>query len=161
MNTIRVVGIDIDKSVFQVCVWMNNGSVAWNKKISRSRLQDTVRQFEPGTLIAMEACSTSHFWGRTLSAIGYPVRLIPAQHVKAFVRSQKNDANDALAICETAFRPGIHFVSVKTTCKHTCFSSTHFLRVTVFQPSAGTLPASGCSGIHEAARCYIPSTSAR
>lgn len=55
MNTIRVVGIDIAKSVFQVCVWMNDGFVAWNKKISRSRLQDTVRQFEPGTLIAMEA----------------------------------------------------------------------------------------------------------
>lgn len=41
------------------------------------------------------------------------IRLIPAQHVKAFIRSQKNDANDALAICETALRPGIHFVSVK------------------------------------------------
>lgn len=94
---------------------MNDGSAAWNKKISRSRLQDTVRQFEPGTLIVMEACSTSQFWGRTFSAMGFPVRLIPAQLVKAFVRSQKNDANDALAICETAFRPGNHFVSVKTT----------------------------------------------
>ncbi|ENZ7197730.1 hypothetical protein ACG755_005089 [Klebsiella variicola] len=41
MSMIRVVGIDIAKSVFQVCVWMNDGSVAWNKKISRSRLQDT------------------------------------------------------------------------------------------------------------------------
>ncbi|MEY8712279.1 transposase [Mangrovibacter phragmitis] len=47
--------------------------------------------------------------------MGYCVRLIPTQYVKAFVHSQKNDANDALAICETAFRPGIHFVSVKTT----------------------------------------------
>ncbi|VUS29465.1 hypothetical protein SB6423_00547 [Klebsiella pasteurii] len=45
-------------------------------------------------------------------------------------------------------------------CKYTRFSSTHFLRVPVFQPSAGTLPASGCSGIHEVARCYIPSASA-
>lgn len=43
------------------------------------------------------------------------MRLIPAQHVKAFVRSQNNDVNDALAICETTFRPGIHFVSVKST----------------------------------------------
>ncbi len=50
---------------------------------------------------------------------------------------------------------------IQKICKHTCFSSTHFLRVPVFQPSAGTLPASGCSGIHEAARCYIPSASAR
>lgn len=114
MNTIRVVGIDIAKSVFQVCVWMVDGSIAYNKKISRSKLLDCVRHFEPGTLIAMEACSTSHFWGRTFRTMGYNVRLIPAQHVKAFVRSQKNDANDALAICETALRPGIHFVPVKT-----------------------------------------------
>ncbi len=109
MSMIRVVGI-IAKSVFQVCVWMVDGSVAWNKKISRSKLLDTIRQFEPGTLVAMEACATSHFWGRTLSSMGYCVRLIPAQHVKAFVRSQKNDANDALAICETALRPGIHCI---------------------------------------------------
>lgn len=61
MNMIKVVGIDITKSVFQVCVWMDDGSLAWNKKISRSRLQDTVRQFEPGTLIAIEACSTSPY----------------------------------------------------------------------------------------------------
>lgn len=47
--------------------------------------------------------------------MGYSVRLIPAQHVKVFVRSQKNDTNDALAICETACRPGIHFVPIKTT----------------------------------------------
>ncbi|GAA3900482.1 hypothetical protein GCM10022405_27330 [Gibbsiella dentisursi] len=87
-----------------------DGSIAYNKKISRSKLLDIIRQFEPGTLIAMEACSTSHFWGRTFRTMGYNVRLIPAQHVKAFVRSQKNDANDALAICETACRPGIHFV---------------------------------------------------
>nr|WP_235896851.1 IS110 family transposase [Yersinia thracica] len=115
MNTIRVVGIDIAKSVFQVCVWMIDGSVAWNKKVTRQKLLDTLRQFEPGTMMAMEACSTSHFWGRTLSAMGFSVRLIPAQHVKAFAKSQKNDANDALAICETACRPGIHFVPIKTT----------------------------------------------
>lgn len=115
MNTIRVVGIDIAKSVFQFCVWMTDGSVAWNKKVSRQKLLDTVRQFPPSTLIAMEACSTSHFWGRTLQSMGYEVRLIPAQHVKAFVRHQKNDANDALAICETACRPELHFVSVKST----------------------------------------------
>lgn len=115
MSTIRAVGIDIAKSVFQVCVWMIDGSIVWNRKISRQKLLDTLRQFELGTLVAMEACTTSHFWGRTFASIGYCVRLISAQHVKAFVRSQKNAANDALAICETASRPGIHFVSVKTT----------------------------------------------
>ena len=115
MNMIKVVGIDIAKSVFQVCVWVVDGSVAWNRKISRQKLLHTMHQFPPQTLTAMEVCSTSHFWGRTLISMGYDVRLIPTQHVKAFARHQKNDANDALAICETACRPGIHFVSVKTT----------------------------------------------
>lgn len=63
MSMIRVVGIDIAKSVFQVCVWMVDGSVVWNKKISRSKLLDTIRQFEPGTLVAMEACALHIFGG--------------------------------------------------------------------------------------------------
>ncbi|KZQ70235.1 hypothetical protein A3N56_14675 [Klebsiella aerogenes] len=74
MNKIRVVGIDIAKSVFQVCAWMIDDSVAWNRKISRQKLLDTLRQFEPGTLIAMEACSTSlnllmtpDIWSQTVS----------------------------------------------------------------------------------------------
>lgn len=66
--------IDFAKSVFQVCVWMVDSSVAWNRKISRQKLLDTLRQFELGTLIAVEAYSTSHFWGRTLSSMGYTVK---------------------------------------------------------------------------------------
>lgn len=89
MNTIRVVGIDIAKSVFQVYVWMVDSSVAWNKKVTRQKLLDTLRQFEPGTVMAMEACSTSHFWGRTLSSIGFSVRLIPAQHVKVLSEARR------------------------------------------------------------------------
>ncbi|BET96787.1 IS110 family transposase [Xenorhabdus taiwanensis] len=114
MNTIKVVGIDLAKNVFQVCVWMDDGSVTLNRKISRQKLLNTVRSFPPGTVIAMEACATSHYWGRTLQAMGYTVRLVPTQHVKAFSHHQKNDANDALAIGETACRPGLHFVPVKT-----------------------------------------------
>ena len=62
----------------------------------------------------MEACATSHHWGRTLLAMGYRVALIPAQHVKAFCRSQKNDALDAVAICEAIGRPKLHLVPVKS-----------------------------------------------
>ncbi|WP_225817139.1 IS110 family RNA-guided transposase, partial [Photorhabdus antumapuensis] len=80
----------------------------------RQKLLDTLRAFPPNTLIAMEACQGAHYWGRTLQAMGYEIRLIPTQHVKALCKNQKNDANDALAICETACRPGIHFVPVKT-----------------------------------------------
>ncbi|WP_340619051.1 transposase [Xenorhabdus entomophaga] len=114
MNTIKVIGIDLAKSFFQVCVCMADGSIASNRKISRGKFTETIRQFPTGTLIAMEACATSHHWGRTLEKMGYTVRLIPTQHVKALTRHQKNDANDAMAICEAAFRPGIHFVPIKT-----------------------------------------------
>ncbi|ELB2793905.1 hypothetical protein [Aeromonas dhakensis] len=79
---------------------MTDGSVAWNRKISRQKLLHTLGQFPPQTLIAVEACSTSHVWGRTLISMGYDVKFILTQHVKAFARHQKNDANDALAICE-------------------------------------------------------------
>lgn len=111
---IKVIGIDLAKKVFQVCVWLADGQVHRNRKIPRAKLLDTIRQYPPGTLIAMEACGTAHHWGRTFQAMGYQVVLIPAQHVKALARRQKNDANDALAICEAAFRPGVHPVSVKS-----------------------------------------------
>lgn len=111
---IKVFGLDLAKKVFQGCVWLEDGQVQWNRAIKRARLLDTVRQLPPGTLIAMEACCTSHYWGRTFLNMGYRVKLLPAQHVKAMARKQKNDANDALAICEAAFRPKFHAVGVKS-----------------------------------------------
>src|SRR5919106_1096648 len=61
----------------------------------------------------MEACGGAHHWGRELKLLGYEVRLIPPAYVKPFVKRQKNDANDAEAICEAAQRPGMRFVAVK------------------------------------------------
>lgn len=111
---IKVVGIDLAKSVFQICVLSEDNTVISNKAVSRSQLLHAVRQFPPETLIAMEACFSSHYWGETIQNMGYHVKLLPAQHVKPMARRQKNDANDALAICEAAFRPHIHAVPIKT-----------------------------------------------
>lgn len=111
---IKVVGIDLAKNIFQVCVWQHDDSIAWNRKISRNKLLHTLRQFPEKTLIVMEACSTAHHWARQIVGIGFRVKLIPAQHVKPFVGTQKNDANDARAICEAAFRPNIHPVPIKS-----------------------------------------------
>ena len=91
-----------------------DNTIKSNQKVSRSKFLDKLRQFPEGSLIAMEACGTAHYWGRLLQNLGYQVRLIPAQHVKPFVSNQKNDANEALAICEAPFRPRIHSVPVKT-----------------------------------------------
>ena len=62
----------------------------------------------------MEACYSSHYWGRTFSSMGHDVGLIPAQHVTPFVRGNKNDTNDTLAIFEASERPFIRFVPIKT-----------------------------------------------
>lgn len=111
---IKAIGIDLAKKIMQVCVWMEDSSVKWNRKVKKGKLLDVIRQFPEGTIVAMEACGRSHYWGRLIESEGYKVRLIPAQHVKQLARRQKNDANDALAICEAAFRPELHFVTIKT-----------------------------------------------
>jgi transposase len=67
----------------------------------------------PG-IIAMEACGSSHYWGRKLTAMGYEVRLIAGQFVRPFVKSNKTDVADAQAIWEAAQRPGMKFVALKT-----------------------------------------------
>ncbi|WP_371257865.1 transposase [Pseudoalteromonas sp. '520P1 No. 423'] len=69
---------------------------------------------QPPTQVVMEACYSSHYWGRELTKLGHTVCLIPAQHVTPFVRGNKNNHNDALAIVETSQRPNIRFVPIKS-----------------------------------------------
>jgi transposase len=113
MSNITIIGIDLAKSVFQVCGLNQAHKKIFNKQIKRANLIHEIRQ-HPNVLIAMEACASSHHWARTFADMGFIVRLIPAQHVKAFVQGNKNDANDALAIAEASLRPNIHCVPTKT-----------------------------------------------
>jgi transposase len=68
----------------------------------------------PRCLVAMEACSSAHHWGRALAALGFSVKLIPPAYVKPYVRRNKNDAADAAAICEAASRPNMRFVALRS-----------------------------------------------
>ena len=113
MSNITTIGIDLAKSVFQVCGLNQARKKAFNKQVKRVNLVNEIRQ-HTNALIVMEACGSSHHWARTFIEMGFTVRLIPAQHVKAFVRGNKNDANDALAIAESAFRPDLQAVPAKT-----------------------------------------------
>jgi transposase len=108
-----LLGIDLAKSVFQVCAVNQVGKVVSNRQIKRDRLMDELRKY-PGVTIAMEACYSAHHWARTFENMGHRVLLIPPQHVKPFVRVHKSDVGDALAICEAAKRPDLHFVPVKS-----------------------------------------------
>jgi transposase len=110
----KIIGIDLAKNVFQVCLLGEDNKVISNKKIPRAKLLHTLRQLPESIPVAMEACGASHHWARQLQDMGMEVKLLPAQHVKAFAGHQKNDAIDALAICEAAQRPSIHSVPVKT-----------------------------------------------
>lgn len=76
--------------------------------------QALTSKLEPGCEIGMEACGGSHHWARELRSRGYQVKLIAPQFVKPFVKSLKNDANDAEAVCEAISRPHMRFVPVKT-----------------------------------------------
>ena len=129
---IKVIGIDLAKLTFQVCALKNNGKLLFNKKVSRKNLLSTIRQLDTDAFIAMESCSTCHYWGRLFEEMGFTVRLVPPQHVKPFVKVQKNDANDALAICEAALRPNIHFVQVKST-RQQDLCSLHKVRQSTIQ----------------------------
>lgn len=113
MNKLNTISIDLAKNVFQVCIMSSQGRVQKNVSVSRDKLADLIRQ-QPRSIIAMEACYSSHYWARAFQAMRHQVRLIPAQHVKPFVRGNKNDHNDALAIAEASMRPNIRFVPVKT-----------------------------------------------
>lgn len=112
MNSKRV-SIDLAKNVFQVCTYNERGKILSNKKVKRKALSQIIQQIEP-TRIAMETCYSANYWGRVFQAMGHEVNLIPAQHVKPFVRGNKNDSNDAVAIAEASLRPNIRFVPVKT-----------------------------------------------
>ncbi len=113
MSNIKLFGIDLAKNTFQLCTLNQAHKVIFNKKISRNKLTEFMHQQEPST-IAMEACGSSNYWARTFINMGHTVQLVPAQHVKPFVKGNKNDRNDALAICEASLRPDIKFATIKS-----------------------------------------------
>ena len=110
---IKLLGIDLAKNVFQLCALNQANKVIYNRAVARVRFRATIAQLDP-TIIAMESCSSAHYWGRAFEAMGHKVLLVPAQHVTPFVRGGKSDARDALAICEAAQRPGLHPVPIKS-----------------------------------------------
>ena len=110
---VTLIGIDLAKSIFQVCAVNQNGKVVFNRQIRRNRLMVSLLDY-PDAVIAMEACSGSNYWGRELQDRGFTVRLIPPQHVKPFVKGNKNDRRDAFAITEAARRPHLRCVRPRT-----------------------------------------------
>ncbi|MGC1750266.1 MAG: IS110 family transposase [Pseudolabrys sp.] len=111
MQTVRTVGLDIAKSVFQVHGVDGAGQVVIRRQLKRRYVLAFFQKLPP-CLVGIEACASSH--SRALKALGHTVKLMPPAYVKPYVKRQKNDATDAEAICEAVTRANMRFVATKT-----------------------------------------------
>jgi transposase len=116
VSEVTTIGLDLAKNVFQAHGASSSGEVVFRRRLRREQVMRFFAD-QPGCLVAMEACASSHFWARAISELGHDARLIPPAYVKPFVKRQKNDMADAEAICEAVQRPTMRFVAVKSEAK--------------------------------------------
>jgi len=107
------IGLDIAKQVFQVHGADKAGKAVLRRKLRRNEVLRFFSELSP-CLVGIEASGSTHYWARMIGGLGHTVRLMAPQFVKPYVKSQKNDANDAEAICEAVTRPNMRFVPQKT-----------------------------------------------
>jgi len=110
---VKQIGIDLAKNSFQIHGVGRNNKVVLRKKLTRAQMLPFFANL-PVCDIGMEACGSAHYWARELAKMGHQVKLMAPQFVKPYVKTNKNDAADAEAICEALGRPGMRFVPVKT-----------------------------------------------
>lgn len=106
------IGIDLAKQFFQVHGVNEFGKTVLKKQLRRQQMAEFFVNLPP-CLIGMEACGSAHHWARKLQSMGHTVRLMAPQFVKPYVKTNKNDAADAEAICEAVARPNMRFVPLK------------------------------------------------
>lgn len=111
---ITTIGLDLAKNVFHVVCFDKNGNEVKKRMLRRSQMLAYFANVPP-CRVSMEACASSHYWGRELTKMGHDAFLISPQHVKPYVRGNKNDYNDSRAIAEAGTRPNMPRVAVKFT----------------------------------------------
>jgi transposase len=109
-----IVGIDLGKNWFHLVGLDDGGAAVFRKKMNRSQLAQFAAT-APKCIVATESCPGSQYWGRAFTEAGHEVRILPAQFVKPYLKSNKNDFNDAAAIAEAAGRASMRYVPLKTT----------------------------------------------
>ena len=113
MKDVSTIGLDLAKTVFQVHGVDGSGETVIRRQLRRGQVLPFFKRLPP-CLVGMEACATSHYWAREITALGHEVRMMPARYVKPYVKRNKNDLADAEAICEAVTRPSMRFVPIKT-----------------------------------------------
>lgn len=112
MNNIKVLGIDLAKNVFQLHGTDAKGKCVLKKRLNREKLIEFMAQLA-SCLIGIEACGGAHYWARTFIKMGHTVKIMSPQFVKPYIKSNKNDQNDAAGINEAVTRPSMKFVPIK------------------------------------------------
>lgn len=110
---LKAVGIDLAKDVLQIHGVDRDGRVVVKRALRRAQVLAFFAELEP-CLIGMEACGSSQYWARKLGELGHDAKLMAPQYVKPYVKTNKNDAADAEAICEAVTRPNMRFVPIKS-----------------------------------------------
>ncbi|MER2634574.1 MAG: hypothetical protein ABTQ30_12035 [Rhizobiaceae bacterium] len=113
MTEYKRIGIDTSKAVFTLPGIYPQDRPVCRINLRRAQMISFFGKL-PSTVIALDACVSSHYLARELTVLGHTVRLLPPQYVKPYVKRGKNDRNNAEAICEAAGRPGMHFVPAKS-----------------------------------------------
>ena len=113
MMKVTTIGLDIAKQVFQAHGTDKAGRTVVRRKLRRGEVARFFSE-QPACLVGIEASGSAHYWARVLGDLGHTVRLMAPQFVKPYVKSNKNDANDAEAICEAVSRPSMRFVPQKS-----------------------------------------------
>jgi transposase len=112
MKNIKVLGIDLAKNVFQIHGTDAKGKCVCRKRLSRGKLVTFIATVSP-CLIGIEASTAAHYWARLFESMGHTVKMMAPQFVKPYVKSNKNDRNDAAGIAEAVTRPNMRFVPIK------------------------------------------------
>jgi transposase len=110
MGEITTVGIDLAKNVFSVHGVDANGKTVLRKTVSRGKLLELMAQL-PRCLVGMEVCSGANQLARDLQPLGHQPRIMMPKFVIPYRRNQRNDGNDAEAICEAVGHPNMRFGS--------------------------------------------------
>jgi transposase len=113
MEQVIRIGMDTSKHIFQLHGVDAAEKPVLRKRLGRKAMVDFFAKLPP-TMIGIEACGASHQWARVLAPLGHQVKLMAPQHVKPYVKRNKNDGRDAEALCEAMNRPTMRFVAVKT-----------------------------------------------
>jgi transposase len=121
------VAVDLAKTVFQVAVSRRPGKTAETRRLRRSQLPVFFAQF-PSSVIVMEACSTSNFWGRKFEEMGHDVVVLPPSQVHPYVRRNKTDSADAKALLEAYRNEAIRPVPLKSIGQQRWPHCTAFVR---------------------------------